>query len=146
MVVFRDLKGLMDIIISWEKKLSEFYETSEAVVSTERCRQIIGMLKTNHDKNLGIIEDLRVENFGKDEWVQITPDINVKKLLPTECITCDSTPQEITHYVLEFEIQLKDFYSSIADRIVTREEKELFESLVMFKDHQIMKIKQSMDV
>ena len=31
MVVFRDLKGLMEVIIIWEDKLTDYYDTAEKI-------------------------------------------------------------------------------------------------------------------
>ncbi len=69
----------------------------------------------------------------------MTPDFNVKYLLPIEKIKKESTSKEIIKYVLEFEEKIKGFYSSISEIIITRNQKELFNSLAIFKERQIFR-------
>jgi hypothetical protein len=42
---------------------------------------------------------------------------------------------------LDFESKLKSIYSSIANNLISRTQKELFESLVLFKEEQIEEIR-----
>ena len=141
MVVFRDLKGLMEVIIIWEDKLTDYYDAAEKIIENKQFKQVIALLREKHLNNLLIIKEIHVEDYGKDEWIQITPDCNVKDLLPVDEIKKDSTSQEIIDHVLEFEEKMMDFYSCISKMIISRDEKELFDSLVKFKERQILNIK-----
>ena len=54
----------------------------------------------------------------------------------------DSTPKDIVKYILEYEEKLRDFYATISETIITRNQKELFDSLLTFKKRQVFEIKQ----
>ena len=73
------------------------------------------------------------------------PDYNIKDMLPIGKITRESSPSDIINKICECEERFKSFYSTISEKIITREEKELFESLVTFKSSQIIRIKQLKD-
>ena len=146
MVVFKDLKSLMDIVMKWENDLKDFYDVAEIALKRNRkSMAIVSLLKEDHISNFNIIKDIRVENFGKDEWIKYVPDHRAKDLIPIRKINKGSTPKEILTHILDYEEKIRDFYSSISKKIITRDEKELFDSLVKFKDRQILIIKKNMD-
>ena len=145
MIAFKDLKGLMETVINWENKLSEFYDVAETILKNNESKKIIALLRENHIKNLQIIKDIHIENFGGNEWIRYVPDFNVKNLLPIEKIKRETTSKEIINYVLEFEEKTREFYSSISEIIITRNQKELFNSLAIFKDRQVFEIKKIME-
>ena len=146
MVVFRDLKGILKAAVQWENKLTDYYSAAEDAVKDKECFCIVDILKRHHANNLRIVRDIRVEDYGRDEWIQSTPDCNVNFLLPIEEINEESTFEEIMGHVLEFEKKMKGFYASVSGKIITREEKELFDSLVQFKEGQILEIKRFLEV
>ena len=145
MVVFHDLKGLLKLIIKWEKDLKDFYDVAEIALRNERSRDVLSLLMENHQMNLKVINDIQIENFGINEWVKYAPDHKIKDLIPIRKITRESTPIEIVTHILDYENKIKGFYLSISEKIVSRNEKELFDSFVTFKENQILKIKQLLD-
>ena len=135
----------METVINWENKLCEFYDVAETILKDNESKKIIALLRENHIKNLQIIKDIHIENFGGNEWIIYVPDFNVKNLLPIEKIKRETTSKEIINYVLEFEEKTREFYSSISEIIITRNQKELFNSLAIFEDRQIFEIKKIME-
>ena len=145
MVSYKDLKSLFEMTLEWEKQLSDFYDVAEYALKKKETQLTIVLLKENHENNLKILREIDVESFGKDEWLKYVPDYSVKDLIPIGKITRKSNPDEIIDSILEYEERIKDFYSFVAQKIVSRDEKELFESLVSFKNAQIVRIKQLLE-
>ncbi len=146
MVSFKDLKTLLEIIIDWENKLTDFYDVAEIALREKESKKIIAYLRENHVNNLKIIRDINLEEYGKDEWVKYAPDYRVKDLIPIGKIKRDSSPKEIFKNILEYEEKIKAFYSSISEKIISRETKELFDSLVKLKDKQVFILKSFLEI
>jgi len=142
---YKGLKSLLKTIVAWEKKLTDFYDVAEYALEKEISKVTVRILRDNHTSNVRILQDIRVEDFGKDEWIQYVPDYNVRDLLPIDKITRDSTPHEIIYSILEYEEKIMGLYSRIAEKTVKTEERELFDSLVVFKNAQIVRIKQLLE-
>lgn len=145
MVVFQDLNSLLEIIIKWENKLKDFYDVAEIALKSKESKNVIVVLRENHVNNLQIIKDIHVEDYGKNEIIRNVPDYHDKELIPIGKIKRYSTPKDIVKYILEYEEKLREFYASISENIITRNQKELFDSLVIFKGRQIFEIKQLME-
>lgn len=146
MLIYHDLKELLEILITWEHKLTVFYDAAETEMQDMSCGDILEILKKNHEKNLLIMCDIHIEDYGKDEWIQWAPDYDLKHLLQLDLQANSCAIGDIIDCIMEFEEKMKAFYGSIAEKITTREEKELFESLVTFKDKQIYEIKRIMEI
>ena len=146
MVSFKDLKTLLEIIIDWENKLTDFYDVAEIALREKESKKIIAYLRENHVNNLKIIRDINLEEYGKDEWVKYAPDYRVKDLIPIGKIKRDSSPKEIFKNILEYEEKIKAFYFSISEKIISREAKELFDSLVKLKDKQVFILKSFLEI
>ena len=145
MVVFQDLNSLLEIIIKWEIKLKDFYDVAEIALKSKESKNVIVVLRENHVNNLQIIKDIHVEDYGKNEIIRNVPDYHDKELIPIGKIKRDSTPKDIIKNIFEYESKLKEFYAKISENIITRNQKELFNSFVMFKERQIFEIKQFME-
>ncbi len=145
MAVFSDLKSLMAKAVTWENRLTEFYEQAEALAEFAGCKHVIAMLKEKHEQNLNIINGVNVEDFGRDEWVRGADDIDLDDILSFRDITPDTLGCDVARHIIDFETRFRDFYRSLADEIVTAEEKELFASLAIFKEKQIFEIKRCLE-
>ncbi len=146
MVSFKDLKTLLEIIIDWENKLTDFYDVAEIALREKESKKILAFLRENHVTNLKIIKDINLEEYGKDEWIKYAPDYRVKDLIPIGKIKRDSSPKEIFKNILEYEEKIKAFYFSISEKIISREAKELFDSLVKLKDKQVFILKSFLEI
>ncbi len=142
MVVFQDLKSLLKIIIRWENKLKDFYDVAEIALRSKESKDVIVLLRKNHVNNLQIIQDTHLKDYGKNEIIRNVPDYHYRELIPIGKIKRDSSPKDIVKYILEYEEKLREFYAKISENIITRNQKDLFESLVTFKKRQIFEIKQ----
>ncbi len=146
MVSFKDLQTLLDIIIDWENKLTDFYDVAEIALREKESKKTLAFLRENHVNNLKIISDIHIEEYGKDEWIKYAPDYRVKDLIPIGKIKRDSSPKEIFKNILEYEEKIKAFYFSISEKIISRETKELFDSLVKLKDKQVFILKSFLEI
>ena len=145
MIGYKDLRSLLNLIVEWEKKLADFYDVAEYALRKKESLITVKILKENHDNNMKVLESIDVEEFGNDEWIKYTPDFNVHDIMPIGKISRDASPDEIIHSILEFEEKVKEYYEKIADKIITSQEKDLFDSLVSFKNTQIVRIKQLLE-
>ncbi len=140
MIAFKELKAVLKTSVVWEKKLKDFYDVAEYAVKSEDSKKVISLLRGNLVEKLEILDDIKLDKYGKTEWIQFAPDFK-EDIIPTQRINRDSTPREIINQILECEMQLKSFYASIHSNLIIRSQKELFDSLVTFKDNQISEIK-----
>jgi len=137
MGTFQDLKELMQQIIAIENRFTEFYDGALNVVTDTHCRQVLELLREKHVCNLRILRDINIDEYGFDEWTRNIPGHLLEEFtLPTP-FTGASSMHDMAQIILAFEWKMKDLYSSIADEIVSRDEKELFDSLARFKEKQI---------
>ena len=141
MAIFQDLKTLMNKIIEWENGLTDFYDVAEIALKKKESKEILVLLRQNHVNNLKIIKNTRIEDYGKDEWIRYAPDYKLKELIPIGKIKRESSPKEIITHILDYEEKIKGFYFSVSEIIITRDGKELFDSLVNFKVRQILELK-----
>lgn len=146
MTRYQDLKELLIHMIEKEDDLTHYYDVAGRVVSDHKCQTILEMLRDNHLKNLEFIREINVGDFGADEWVKCAPEIELNGLLPEGELTFDTSVDEISKHILNFEIELRDFYAKITREIISRDVRDLFESLVKFKERQIFEIKSCISV
>jgi len=141
MIAFKELKAVLKTSIIWEKKLKDFYDVAEYAMKSEDSKKVISLLRGNLVEKLEILDDIKIDKYGKTEWIQFAPDFKDEDIIPTQRISRDSTPRKIINQILECETQLKSFYAAIHSNLIVRSQKELFDSLVTFKDNQISEIK-----
>ncbi|MBN1411593.1 MAG: hypothetical protein JW969_12165 [Spirochaetales bacterium] len=141
MISYTDLKDILKITVAWEKKLTDLYDVAEFGLKNTQSKQIINQLKENHIERLSILENIQIEKYGRTEWMLHALGYKDEEIVPQKKITRESTPSDIAAQILDYEEKLKGFYQSIHDRLVTAAQKELFASLVKFKELQIENIK-----
>lgn len=146
MAFFKDLATLLEMVIEWENKLTDFYDVAEIALRDVESKRMLEFIRTNHDKILLILKDTHIEDYGQDEWIKYAPDFNVKDLIPIGKIKRDSPPKEIIRNILEFEEKVKEFYSIISEKIISNEAKELFNSLEKLKSKQIYELTTFLDI
>ncbi len=146
MTRFQDLKELLAHVIEKEGDLTRYYDIADSIVTNHKCRAILEMLRDNHERNLQVIREIDVRDFGGDEWTRCIPDIDLKYLLPDGELTPDSSVEEISRHILDFETGMRDFYAAVSKEIISSEGRDLFESLVRFKERQIFEIKSCLSV
>ena len=144
-ISFKDLKDILSITIKWESKLKDFYDVAEFALSSDESKKVVSGLRTNLLKNLNVLKNINLKNYGKTEWVRYASSYKDEELIPIRKVTRDSTPEEIFSQILEYQTKLKEFYSMIVSKLISVKQKELFESLVTFKDEQIFETKRFME-
>ncbi|HEB11672.1 MAG TPA: hypothetical protein ENI06_10720 [Spirochaetales bacterium] len=144
MIAYKELQDVLKITVGWEKKLNDLYDVAEIGLRNKESRKIIAFLKEKQIRNLEILKNININDYGRTEWVRYASDYREEDLIPSRNITKDSPPEEIFSHIVEYEEKLKEFYSSIVSLLVTEEQKELFSSLVTFKESQISEIKNLM--
>jgi hypothetical protein len=146
MTRYQDLKELLCHVIEKEDNLTHYYDIAGKIVTNHKCRAVLKMLRDNHDCNLKVIRGIDIEDFGANEWIKYGPDTELKALLPEGELTPDSSVGEIVSHILDVETGMRDFYHAITREIVFRDERDLFESLVKFKERQIYEIKSCLSI
>ena len=145
MLAFTNLKEIMDLTIKWEKMLKDFYDVAEFALRNDESKRVVAILRENLVNRLEITKNINVNNYGKTEWIQYAPDYKDDELIPIKTISRDAEPKDIFHQILDYEQKLKSFYAIIAQKLVVAKQKDLFESLALFKDEQIFEINKFLD-
>jgi hypothetical protein len=141
MIAFRNLGEILQTMIGWEKKLKDFYDVAEYALQNEESKKTVQTLRERHENKLEILKDIDPSSHGKTAWVRYAPSYREEDLIPIGRIRRDAEPEEIFEHLLDYEGKLRSIYSSIATNLVSRSQKELFESLVLFKEEQIEEIR-----
>ena len=141
MLAFADLKDVLKTSVRWEKKLEDFYDVAEFALKSEQSKKAVELLKQHQTERRQVLENVDPERFGKSEWIQFARAYRDDELIPVRDINRDSTPEQILQQILSFEEKLREFYTSVRDRVVNRNQQELFASLVTFKENQIEDIR-----
>ncbi len=140
MIAFKDLKDVLRITLDWERKLKDFYDVAEVAMRNPESKQVVALLREKLLVKLEHLERIDVRSFGKTEWVRYAPGYRDEELIPVGRIGRTSSPEEIFTHLLEYQGKLKSVYSSIAQALVSRSQKELFEALALFKEEQSAEI------
>jgi len=82
----------------------------------------------------GSAAGVKAEDFGRTEWIRFTLDYKPEDLIPK--LGRGAAAEEIFRHLVEFQGKLAGVYARIAETIVSRGQKELFESLARFKNEQ----------
>jgi hypothetical protein len=141
MIAFKSLAEILKTTVGWEDKLKDFYDVAEYALKNENSKDTVRMLREKHVDKLEILKGVDTGSDGTTEWVRYAPSYKEEDLIPVGKIHRDTEPGEIIEHLLDFENKLKNTYSSIANNLISRDQKELFESLVLFKEEQIEEIR-----
>ncbi len=144
-IAFKNLKEILDITIRWEKSLKDFYDVAEFALRSGESKEVIALLRSNLMTRLDILKNINLDDYGRTGWVRYAPDYRGDALIPIKSISRDADPLEIFTQILEYEEKLKNFYQTISSKLVATKQRELFDSLVQFKDEQIFEINKFMD-
>jgi hypothetical protein len=145
MIAFKDLSEILKITIGWENKLKDFYDVAEFAMKNEESKKVIRLLREQLVEKLEILSGINVAGFGKTEWVRYASDYRDEDLIPVGTIGRQSTPREIYAHLLDYEAKLKGIYAGIAANLISRSQKELFESLAQFKEEQSDEVRRLME-
>jgi hypothetical protein len=140
MIAFKNLSEILKTTLAWENKLKDFYDVAEYALHHERSKKTVQTLRERLADKLEILKGVDPSSYGKTEWIRYAPSYRDAELIPVGKIRRDSEPGEIFEHLLDYESKLKNIYSSIANNLISRSQKELFESLVLFKEEQIEEI------
>jgi hypothetical protein len=141
MIAFKSLSEILNTMLGWENKLKDFYDVAEYALQNEKSKKTVQTLRERHVNRLEILRGVDPCSHGKTEWVRYAPSYKEDDLIPVGKIRRDAEPGEIFEHLLDYESKLKSIYSSIANNLISRSQKELFESLVLFKEEQIQEIR-----
>ena len=141
MIAFKDLGEVLKITLRWEHKLKDFYDVAEYALRNEKSKKTVQMLREKLVDKLEILKGVNLSSYGKTEWVRYAPSYKDEDLIPVGKIHRDAEPEVIFEHLLDYENKLKSIYSSIANNLISRDQKDLFESLVLFKEEQIEEIR-----
>ena len=141
MIAFKSLSEILQTMIGWEQKLKDFYDVAEYALQNEQSKKTVRTLRERHEEKLEILRNVDPSSHGKTEWVRYAPSYREEDLIPVGRIRRDAQPDEIYEHLLDYEGKLKSVYSSIATNLISRSQRELFESLVLFKEEQIEEIR-----
>ena len=141
MFAFKELSEILEKTVEWERKLKDFYDVAGYALKNQESKDTVTMLRDRLAGKLEILEGVDLTKHGNVEWVRYAPAYKEEELIPIGVITRNSAPEEICSQLLDYESKLRSVYQSIAENLVNRTQKELFESLVLFKDEQIAEIR-----
>ena len=140
MLAYKELQDILATTLNWEQAMLELYQVAELGLKNDEASKTLSYLMENHISQMDILKNIRIENYGPTEWVKFTADLREEDIIPKKTINRDSTAEDICAAILEYEGNLKDFYQMVTDHLNTEQQKELFQSLVQFKENQIERI------
>ena len=137
MIAFKNVKEILAKSLAWEQKLKDLYDVAEVAMRRDESRKTVALLRDNLVTKLAVLRTVDTADHGTTEWVRYAGDFNDADLISAESIRRDSSPEEILSHIVTYQKHLEDFYSRLAENLVSRDQKELFESLATFKSDQI---------
>ncbi len=140
MLAYKELQDIIDATLEWERNILDLYEVAEIGIKDEDAKSALAFLKDNHVSHLNVLKHIDVKNFGPTVWVRYSRDYRIDDLIPKKAINRDSSAEEICTLILNYEEKLKTFYRDVADHLNSEKQKDLFESLGLFKENQIQRI------
>jgi rubrerythrin len=141
MIAFKNLKDILRITLDWERSLKDFYDVAEFALKNETARKALRVLREALLEKLEILKGIKVESYGKSEWIRFALDYKTEDLIPKDRIHRGAEARDIFTHLVSYEEKLANIYSRIAETLVSRSQKELFESLARFKEEQIAEIR-----
>ena len=140
MLAYKELQDILGATLKWEQNMLDLYEVAEIGIKDKDAKSALTFLKDNHVSHMDVLKNVDVKKFGPTEWVRYSLDYRTDDLIPKKAINRNSSAEEIWTLILDYEEKLKTFYRDVTDRLNTEKQKELFESLVLFKENQIQRI------
>ena len=141
MLAYRNVGEIIGKVIRWETALHGYYEVAEVALRNPESKKLVTVLRERLTERLRILKELDVRKFGGVEWVQFVPAMAEDDIVPKLAITRSSPPEEVLSVILGTDEKLERFYASLASNLVSRAQKDLFQSLAAFKAEQIQSIK-----
>ena len=136
MISFQSIKDVLKKTIAWERELSDLLDVAQLGVKNEESKELIRLLAERQKENLGVVSKIDPQRYGNVEWVRYASAYRDEELIPKKVIRRDTPPKEILEHIRTYEKRLAQFYSWIAEALVTDSQKELFQSLATFKGRQ----------
>jgi len=143
MIAFKNLKEILRITLQWEQSLKDFYDVAEFALKSEASKKAVRLLRAKLEEKLAVLRGVKPEDFGKTEWIRFTLDYKPEELTPG--LSRASDAGEIFRHLVDFQGKLAGVYARVAETIVSRGQKELFESLARFKEEQGAEVRRLQD-
>ena len=144
MSAYQQLQDVLTRTVEWERELNDLYDVAQYGLASPDSKKTVSFLKERQVTNIEILENVDVRAYGSTEWVKFTPDLKEDELIPKREFTRKSSPQEILGHILSYEQKLMSYYQSVHDHLVSEPQKDLFASLVRFREEQIGRIRNFM--
>lgn len=141
MLAYRNVGEIIGKVIRWETALHGYYEVAEVALRNPESKTLVTVLRERLLERLRILKELDVKKFGSVEWVKFAPEMAEGDIVPKLAITRNSPPEEVLSAILATDERLERFYGDLAGNLVSRAQKDLFQSLAAFKAEQIQSIK-----
>jgi hypothetical protein len=143
MIAFKNLKEILRITLQWEASLKDFYDVAEFALKSEDSKKAVRLLRSKLEEKLAVLRGIRPEDYGRAEWIRFTMDYKPEELTPE--LSRTSSAEEIFRHLADFQGKLAGVYARIAETLVSRGQKELFESLARFKEEQGAEVRRLQD-
>ena len=137
---YADLAQVVKASLRWESRLKDFYDIAVYALKNPESKKTVALLRDNQVERLGVLRSVDVRRFGEPEWIQFAPRTRDEDVIPYR-IDRESAPAEVIESILGCERKLRDYYDAVRTNLVHRDHKELFGSLVTFKENQIEEIR-----
>ena len=142
MIAFKDASEIIRFALRLEHKLKDFYDVAEVALRSVESRRMVAVLRERLEEKLAALTAVDLRRFGRGEFMKVVPALSEDEIVPRQAIGRDASPAQIVDGMLASEERLRRFYAEIAERLVAREQKDLFNSLVAFKDAQLADLRQ----
>lgn len=137
MASYTNLQDLFKKALGWEEELLKFYDVAKFGLKDEKSKNLVTRLMEQQERNVEILSDIDVAQYGPNEWVKFSIEYHSDQLIPKKKVKRESSPLEIIQAILDYEKKLKNYYQTIYNSLVSESQQELFASLVQFRDTQI---------
>jgi rubrerythrin len=145
MISFKKLEDILATTIEWEEQMKDLYDVAELGVNTKEANKLLLFLIESHSKHLNILSNLRIKDYGPDEWINFTADFGVLRQIPQHQITRESSAEEIFSKVRSYEEAMESLYKRVSEHTISESQTELFLSLALMKKNQISAISNFME-
>jgi hypothetical protein len=143
MIAYKNLKEILGITLRWEQDLKDFYDVAEYALKSEASKKVVRLLRAKLEEKLAVLRGVKAEEFGKSEWIRFSLDYQPEEIAPK--LGRDAEAGQIFRHLQDFLGKLAGGYARIAETLVSRGQKELFESLARFKDEQGAEVRRLQD-
>jgi rubrerythrin len=142
MIAFNEVSELVRLALRLERKLKDFYDVAEVALQNPESKRVVAQLRDRLEEKLAALAAVDTKRFGRGEYLKVAPDLREDEVVPRRGITRSSTPGEIIARILASEERLQRFYAEVSEKLVVRDQKDLFASLAAFKEAQLSDIRQ----